>query len=148
MPNTDDVLAPAGTMAFEAIYPALALTLVVDAVLFLGPMGIFSAKLWACRVKGMSDYMELAARYVNAFDKKWLGGVAPCEPLLGTADLQSLADLSNSVSIVRNMRSVPISLRLLTELATAALLPLLPLLLLKYPVAELVEKFLRKLSGL
>ena len=28
----------------------------------------------------------------------------PADPLLGTADLQSLADLSNSVGIVRNMR--------------------------------------------
>jgi len=67
---------------------------------------------------------------------------------LGTPDLQSLADLSNSVSIVRNMRLVPVSLRMLTELAIAALVPILPLLLLKYPVAELAEKFFAKLSGL
>jgi hypothetical protein len=33
-------------------------------------------------------------------------------------------------------------------LAVAALLPMLPLLLLKYPVAELVQKFFLRLSGM
>jgi hypothetical protein len=66
----------AGTMAFEAIYPGLALILAVDAVLFLGPLCIFVRKLWLCRVKGLSDYMTFAARYVSDFDRKWLRGDA------------------------------------------------------------------------
>lgn len=136
-------------MTFEAIYPAFALVLIVDMALFLGPLFIFNPKLWACRVKGLSDYMAFAAHYVNGFDSKWLGAdEPPGESLLGTADLQSLADLSNSVSIVRNMRLVPVSLRMLTELAIVALVPILPLLLLKYPVAELAEKFFARLAGL
>jgi hypothetical protein len=136
-------------MTFEAVYPALALVLVLDAALFLGPLFIFASKLWACRVKGLSDYMEFAARYVNGFDRKWLGADAsPEEPLLGSPDLQSLADLSNSVSIVRNMRMVPLSPRLLMDFAIAALVPILPLLLLKYPVADLAQKFFMRLSGI
>jgi hypothetical protein len=138
-----------GRVTFEAIYPALALVLIVDAALLLGPLFIFAPKLWACRVKGLSDYMEFAARYVNGFDRKWLGEDEPRgEPLLGTPDLQSLADLSNSVSVVRNMRWVPVSPRMLTDLAIAALVPMLPLLLLKYPVAELAQMFFARLSGL
>jgi hypothetical protein len=139
----------AGTMTLEAIYPALALILVVDAALFIGPLFIFATKLWACRVKGLNDYMIFASGYVNGFDRKWLDTKAPREePLLGTPDLQSLADLGNSVSVVRNMRVVPLSQRLLSDLAITALLPMLPLLLLKYPVAELAEKFFTRLSGL
>jgi hypothetical protein len=139
----------AGTMTFEAVYPAFTLILVLDAVLFLGSPFIFSAKLWACRVKGLSDYMEFAAHYVNDFDRKWLGAdVAPREPLLGTPDLQSLADLSNSVGIVRNMRCVPLSVRSVSDMALAALAPVLPLLLFKYPVSELAEKFFMRLTGL
>lgn len=138
-----------GTVAFEAIYPAFALILVVDAALFLGPLFIFAAKLWACRIKGLSDYMVFASSYVNGFDQKWLGAcAAPGEPLLGTPDIQSLADLSNSINIVRNMRWVPMSLRLVQDIVLAALLPMLPLLLLKYPVADLAEKFFTKLVGL
>jgi hypothetical protein len=77
----------------------------------------------------LSEYTVFAARYVNDFEKKWQNASAvPAEPLLGTADLQSLADLSNSVGIVRNMRWVPVSTRLFIISMIAALLPMLPLL--------------------
>jgi len=138
-----------GRMTFDSIYPGVAFILLADAVLFIGPVCIFSRKLWACKVKGMSDYSALAERYVNEFDRKWLGAdPAPGEPLLGTADIQSLADLSNSVSIVRDMRLVLVTPSMLMYLAAAALLPLLPLVLFKYPLADLLAKFFGGLSGL
>jgi hypothetical protein len=112
-------------------------------------MCVFSRKLWKCRVKGMSDYSAFAERYVNEFERKWVGaGAAPKEPLLGSADIQSLADLSTSVDIVRDMRLVPVSTNLLMYMAVAALLPLLPLVLFKYPLADLLAKFFGRLSGL
>lgn len=139
----------AGTIAFEAIYPALGLVLVVIAVLFLGPLCIFAPGLWACRVKGWADYSVLAARYVNDFDTKWLKeDRGPDQRLLGTPDLRSLADLSVSVGVVRNVRLVIGGLGLLVNMASAALLPMAPLLLLKFPAQELAEKLLLRLFGL
>jgi hypothetical protein len=138
-----------GRMMFDAIYPSVALVLIADAVLFLGPLCIFSGKLWKCRIKGTRDYGTLGERYVKAFEKKWLGASpAPEESLLGTDDIQSLADLSTSVDIIRDMRTVPVSLDMLIYMAGAALLPLLPLGLFKYPLADLLEKFLGMLTGL
>jgi hypothetical protein len=138
-----------GRMTFDAIFPSVVFALLLDAVLLLGPLLVFSRKLWACKVKGLSDYSALAERYVNEFDRKWLGAdPAPGEPLLGTTDIQSLADLSNSVSIVRDMRLVPVSPRVLMYLAIAALLPLLPLVLFKYSFADLLGTFFGRLSGL
>jgi len=138
-----------GRMALDSIYPGIAFILLVDAVLFIGPVCMFSRKLWQCRVTGLSDYGAFAERYVNEFDRKWLGAEpAPEEPLLGTADIQSLADLSNSVGLVRDMRLVPVSSRMLMHLAVAALLPLLPLALFKYPISDLLVKFFERLSGL
>jgi hypothetical protein len=138
-----------GRMTFDAIYPGVAFVLLADAVLFVSPLYIFSLKLWRCKVKGMSDYSAFAERYVSEFDRKWLGAdPGPGEPLLGTADIQSLADLSNSVSIVRDMRLVPISPSMLMYLAVAALVPLLPLVLFKYPIGDLLAKFFERLSGL
>jgi hypothetical protein len=137
-----------GRMAFDAIYPSVAFTLLADAVLFVGPMCVFSRKLWKSRVKGLSDYSELAERYVNEFEHKWIGaGAAPKAPLLGTPDIQSLADLSASVDIVRDMRLVPVSTNLLMYIAVAALVPLLPLVLFKYPLADLLAKFFKGLAG-
>jgi len=135
-------------MTFDTIYPGIALVLIVDAALFIGPLFIFSRKLWKCRVKGMSDYSAFAERYVDQFDRKWVGaGPAPEEPLLGTADIQSLADLSTSIDIIRDMRTAPVSTNILIYMAVAALLPLLPLVLFKYPLAELLMKFFERLSG-
>jgi len=49
---------------------------------------------------------------VREFDRKWLrGGAAADEPLLGSADIQSLADLGNSDAVVKEMRLVPFSAR-------------------------------------
>ncbi len=139
----------AGTMTFEGIYPGFILILAVDAVLFLGPLCIFAPKLWLTRKKGLSDYMVLAARYVTEFDRKWLGSSPPQnEPLLGTADLQSLADLNNSVSVVRSMQLVPVSPRMILFLAAAALLPMLPLVLFKFPVDVLAQKLFSILFGM
>jgi hypothetical protein len=144
---TQDIAS--GRITLDSIYPAVAFILLSDAVLFLGPLLTFSRKLSNCRVKGMSDYSALAERYVNEFDRKWVGAdPAPAEPLLGTADIQSLADLSNSVSIVRDMRLVPVSLSIVKSLAVAALLPLLPLVLFKYPLGDLLAKFFERLAGL
>jgi len=137
-----------GSMALGAIYPALVLILLVDAVLLLGPMFVFTPKLLAARARGLSDYMELSSRYVNEFEEKWLGTKAAPAGLLGTSDLQSLADLSNSVNVVRKMSLAPLGPRLALFLAGAAVLPLLPLALFAYPVAELAQKVLARLLGL
>lgn len=135
-----------GSIGVAAIYPSLAVLLLIDAIVFVGPLFIFSAKLWRCRVQGLRDYATFASRYVTSFDEKWVHGRS-VEPLLGTSDLQSLADLSNSVNVVRNMRIVPVSVRLLIHLGIAAAVPMLPLLLLKYPVDALVQRLFTNLIG-
>ena len=138
-----------GTLAATAVYPTLALLLLVDGALFLGPLLVFTDKLWAGRTKGVGVYMALAARYVTEFEAKWTGGVtSPSEPLWGPPDIQSLADLTNAVSVVRGMRWITVGPRLLTMMTMAAAVPLAPLLLFQYPLAELAQKFFSRLVGL
>jgi len=137
-----------GTLAVTAVYPTLALLLLLDGVLFLGPLLVFTDKLWAGRTKGVGLYNGLAARYVKEFEAKWLEGTSRNEPLLGTPDLQSLADLVNSVGIVKGMRWITIGPRLLTFMTVALVGPLMPLFLFRYPLAELARKFFSKLVGL
>ena len=74
----------------------------------LGPMLVFVPKLEAAKRAGLREYGTLAQRYVREFDGKWLRGGAPVdEPFIGSADIQSLADLGNSFEVVRGMRWVP-----------------------------------------
>lgn len=137
------------TMVFETLYHFIPIVLILNAVLFIGPLFIFSSKLWICRVTGLNEYMVMASQYVNVFDHKWIrGGRMVVESDLDTPDLQSLADLTNSVNVVRKMRWIPAGQRLILGLFASVILPMLPLFLLKYPVTELAEKLFAALSGL
>jgi hypothetical protein len=138
-----------GTMAFESLYRLIPIILLLIAALFVGPLFMFSRKLWLCRATGLDEYMGMAFRYVNAFDRKWIRDEkASGESQLGTPDLQSLADLTNSVNVVRGMRLIPAGRRLMEELAASVIVPLLPLLLLKYPVNQLAVRLFQMLTGL
>ena len=59
---------------------------------------------------------------------------------MGTADIQSLADLGNSYGFVREMRSVPFGLEDISRLAAATAAPLVPLLLTILSAEELVMR--------
>ena len=138
-----------GTMPFETLYSLVPLVMLATAILFVGPLFLFSAKLWICRQTGMKEYMGMAARYVNAFDRKWIRDDKESdESLLGTADLQSLADLTNSLNVVRQMRLIPAEQRLFVVLGIDVIVPMLPLLLLKFPVGQLAARLFQMLTGL
>ncbi len=138
-----------GAMAFEALYRLIPLVLLLNVALFAAPLLIFSRKLWHCRAVGLDEYMAMASRYVQAFDRKWIRDrSASGESQLGSADVQSLADLTTAVGVIHEMRLIPVGRRLLTILAIAAIVPLLPLFLLEYPIAQITEAVLRALAGL
>ena len=142
----------AGTLVASGIYPWLTawvtLVLLVDAALFLCPLLAFTDKLWAARTRGSGQYGRFAARYVREFEAKWIDAPAPeNEKLLGSEDIQALADLAHSVRVVKEMRWITASRRLLTMMALAAIVPFAPLLFFQYPIAELAQKFFSKLIG-
>ena len=66
--------------------------------------------------------------------------VATDEPLLGTADIQSLADLGNAYANLKQMRLVVFDRSALIALAVALLLPVTPLVLTMFSVDELMNK--------
>jgi hypothetical protein len=111
----------------------------------LGPLLVFAPQLAQAKRNGLREYGTLAERYVREFDAKWLRGGAPAgEPLVGSADIQSLADLSNSYEVVRTMNIAPITRDAVLRLAAATLMPIVPLLLTMMPLEEL----LRRLFGI
>ena len=107
----------------------------------LGPLLVFAPQLAQAKRTGMREYGALAERYVREFDSKWLRGGAPVdEQLVGSGDIQSLADLGNSYEVVRSMRIVPMTKDTILQLAAATLVPFLPLMLTMMPVEELLKK--------
>ena len=116
----------------------------VMVIAVLAPMLVFSVKLEAAKRVGLREHGALAQRYVREYDRKWIRGGAPAdEPLVGSADIQSLADLGNSFDVVREMRAVPFTLRTVLELAVVTLLPALPLTLTMISLEELLDRLLK-----
>jgi hypothetical protein len=112
----------------------------------LGPLVMFSPQMTRAKRKGLRDYGLLASRYVEGFEHKWVRkDGAKADELLGTGDIQSLADLSNSYAIVREMRIVPFGLDDMIRLAVAATAPLLPLALTVFSPEELMTRLIKLL---
>ena len=110
----------------------------------LGPLLVFSTKLATARRLGLQEYGTLAQRYAREFSHKWLrGGASANEPLLGSADIQSLADLGNSFEVVKSMRLTPITVQDMLQLLVVTLAPVVPLLLTMMPLEQLLERLLK-----
>ena len=109
-----------------------------------GPLLMFTPQMASVRRKGLADYGLLARRYVVGFRDRWiLGHSIHSEELLGTGDIQSLADLGNSYTVVQEMRLVPFSLKDVSRLAAATVAPMVPLLLLVWSPEEVIMQVLK-----
>jgi len=143
----------AGTIASKIFYAGASLPEfkveligIVAVMVFavLGPLLVFAPRLGAAKRAGLREYGTLAQWYGREFDRKWLRGGAPAdEPLIGSADIQSLADLGNSFEVVRGMRLVPFTLQDVLQLAVASLLPVVPLLLTMISLEDLLVRLLQ-----
>ena len=123
----------------------IAMMVVLMLCVTLSPLLVFAPQLSEAKRKGLREYRILAMRYMREFDAKWLrGSVTGPEPLVGSADVQSLADMDSSYDIVRTMRTAPVTKDTVFRLIVATLVPIVPLLLTMMPLEEL----LRKLTGI
>jgi len=112
-------------------------------IVLLAPLLVFTPKLLMVKRRGLFEYSALGNEYTEAFDRKWIRKEVPeGEPLLGSSDIQSLADLGNSFQFVRNMRAFPIDRNSIIPIVVATVLPMLPLVLTVYPFDELVLKII------
>jgi hypothetical protein len=114
--------------------------LVLMELICLGPLLLFVPLLARARRAGLRQYSILADTYNRAFEQKWVTGqTPPDEPLLGSGDIQSLADLGNSFGMIREMKPFPFSQQQILQIAVIASLPGLPLIFLVMPVGELLK---------
>jgi hypothetical protein len=135
--------------AFGVVYEGASVTsfktplivlIVVTLLLFLGPLLVFSPTLARNRRAALGSYGAITSRYGRDFQEKWMGGEEPSEAsFLGSADIQSLADMGNSFRFVSEMGVVPFGRRAVLQLALATALPFIPLALLVVPPSQILE---------
>jgi hypothetical protein len=109
----------------------------------LGPLLVF----WPClmRVKraGLLEYGMLASRYIKEFDLKWIrGGATEDEQLIGSGDVQSLADLGNSFQVIRDIQSFPFGKDAVIGIILMTLIPVSPLVFTMIPLEVLIKTLL------
>lgn len=109
----------------------------------LSPLLVFSAKLENAKRTGKREFSALAMKYVRDFDAKWIRNSSSSnEQLIGSSDIQSLADMANSYEVIKNMHFIPFSKEIVLQLVAAALVPMVPLALTMMPLGELMKKLI------
>jgi len=90
------------------------------------------------------EYGTLGSEYTQAFYRRWIAKIEPSEePLLGTGDIQSLADLGSSFEIIRTMRILPAESSDFIAFVLPGLIPALPLAAMVMPVGQIVKGLLK-----
>jgi hypothetical protein len=108
------------------------------------PLGFFAVQLNGARRTAKREFGTLASSYVNDFRQKWVrDGVRGEEPLLGTADIQSLADLANSYATVKDIHLLPMSRQDLLRLVGIIAFPFLPLVLTMFSLDEVIKRLFK-----
>jgi hypothetical protein len=116
---------------------------VFTVVVALTPLCSVMPQLIRAKREGLGKYSAFASRYVLNFDQRWLQGKTDDEQLLGSGDIQSLADLSNSFEVARGMRLLPISTHDVVLLFVVTVAPFLPLLLTIRPLEQLLMRAMK-----
>jgi hypothetical protein len=133
-----------GLTTLDAIqWMVLALVVVIYPLLLLGPLVVFYPLLARTRRAADLENSALAMRYARLFHERWGPRRGPDEELLGTSDIQSLADMQNSLSATQRMRLVPVTVNATKTLLLAGALPFVPLLLTKYPLQTVLKMLLK-----
>lgn len=109
-------------------------------LLVLLPLTFFIDHLERARRVALREYGVLASQYVDEFRQKWTQHTPENpEPLLGTPDLQSLADLGNAFQTISQIRVLPFGKDTVVRLLAWLVVPLLPLVLTIIPVGQIVD---------
>ncbi len=124
------------------------LTYVVLALLALvAPLVLAAPTLINLRKKARLEYGALVTAHDQAFHAKWFNSpIRKGEELLGNQDASSLADLSTSFQIVRDMRPIPLDRRMFISLALSAAAPMLPVFLIATPADQIIKTVLKMLA--
>jgi len=134
----------AGALANEAGRQALSLATYRNAagglLLFVvlvcsAPLLVFVRPLAAHWQRGIHQYGCFAHSVGQGFERKWLRGEKPDEPVLDIQDFSALTDLYQCVANVYAMRVVPVDIQSTLLLGAAAVLPILVVALTSLPAA-------------
>lgn len=109
-------------------------------VLFgLLPLFVFTPRLARTKRAAWGKYTRFGSEYVWRFEKKWMNDDNGPEEMLGSSDIQSMADLGGTFERMVEMRIFAIDRRTALSFALAFVAPMLPLVLTMMPLKDIVK---------
>lgn len=131
------------------VYLHIFLITLIGLVVVCGPLLFLVGPLYRCQRASLVEHSAFAHDYAARFRQQWIvpNGRNRSDLLASGEDIQSLASLE-VYGRVRAMRVLPVSTRLFFVTFACAAVPHLPLLLLKYPMADLISDMMQKIIGL
>ena len=110
-------------------------------IIYLIPLLFFIRKLAALKLEGTMFYGTLSHKYSTLFENKWIKNpdLDKDALLLGSADIQSLADIGTSIEVIDNMRIIPVKLRVFLIMTFLVSAPFIPLIFLKFDVKDILQ---------
>src|SRR5215831_1762393 len=120
---------------------------VLDLVLFVGPLTLFIGKLRETRRRGDFEYGAMAGEVGRQFERDCLNHERGAyEEGPNAQDFSAPAKIFAIVANVYGMKDLPFGLRNLGLLIAVALLPFLPVALMVMPVTEIIKDLAKMLS--
>lgn len=125
-------------------YHAIVFVILAIVVLHI-PLLAYSNRLSRCRFSGLLDYSTLVLQHDRAFDEKWIkrSHAESDERLLGSPDIQSLADIATVYSHVDEMLLMPFDKKAFVVLFVSAVLPMVPLVATVIPLKDILAKLVK-----
>jgi hypothetical protein len=113
-------------------------------LLVLLPLTFFALPMAAAKRAALPVYGTFAARYVSEFRQKWLHSPQSRDrQLLGSQDIQSLADLANGYAVAQDMNVLPFGRNVIVRVVIVIALPLLPLALTMFPFEVILQQLIK-----
>jgi hypothetical protein len=119
---------------------AIAGIVIVEMVLFIGPLFLLGPALLRARTRGIFQYGALAEAVGQQFERRWLSSsdVVSTEAL-AAPDFSATTDLYSITAYAHGMGLVPLKLVQVVPLVIAILLPFVPVVLVALPINEILS---------
>jgi len=119
---------------------AAIIVVVLVVVLSAGPLVMFVTRLRDTRLRGILHYGKLGSEVGAEFEQKWLSKKGDADmSALEVQDFSAMTDLYQVVGNVYDGTDLPFSLKDLTPVVVAALIPFIPVVLLTVPLAQILQ---------
>ncbi len=120
--------------------PEITVLTVMFLIFFLAPLLVFFPRLTSLRVNDLRQHSALASAAARSFTSRWNNvGDEDAQDLLGSSQIDALANLTTTYGTIKRTRIAPIDLVTALSIVSATLGPMVPLVLTVYTPIEIFE---------